>query len=60
LKKELEEWKGKARKIRSEWDSLKAKYSQVEKEHAAMIREIEICQKQRDDCKKENVQGPVL
>jgi hypothetical protein len=29
LKKELEEWKVKARKLRSEWDSLKAKYSQV-------------------------------
>ena len=56
MKKELEEWKSKARKIRAEWDSLKARYSQLEKDHAAMIKDIEHCQKHREDCKKENIQ----
>ena len=51
LKKELEEWKANARKILAEWDSIKTKYSQVEKDHAVMLRDIEVCQKQKDDCR---------
>ena len=47
LRKELDDWKQKASKLRSEVDGLQAKYIQIEKEHEAMKKDMEACDKER-------------
>ena len=47
LEKELDDWKQKASKLRSEVDGLQAKYIQLEKEHESMKRDMAACDKQR-------------
>ena len=47
LQKELDEWKQKASKLRSEVDGLQAKYLQIEKAHNAMKRDQAACDAER-------------
>lgn len=53
LTKELDDWKSKASKLRSEVDGLQAKYIQLEKEHASMKKDMAGCDKKRTSCEKE-------
>jgi uncharacterized protein YaaN involved in tellurite resistance len=55
LKKELDDWKSKSRKIRTELDGIRAKYGQLEKEHNVMVKDIDHCMKHKEACKKENI-----
>ena len=47
IKKELEEWKEKARSLRTEVDALKAKYDQLSKEHEKMKEKYAECEAKR-------------
>ena len=47
IKKELEEWKEKARSLRTTVDGLKAKYDQLSKEHEKMKEKYHECEAKR-------------
>ena len=47
IQKELEEWKEKARSLRTEVDALKAKYDQLSKEHEKMKEKYAECEAKR-------------
>ena len=47
LNKEMDEWKHKASKLRSEVDGLQAKYLEIEKAHNAMKKDAAACDQQR-------------
>ncbi|CAB4069218.1 unnamed protein product [Lepeophtheirus salmonis] len=53
LKKELDEWKGKARKFQVELDELKTKYMELERQHNKMKREFSSCSSERAQCNAE-------
>lgn len=50
LSKELDDWKNKASKLRSEVDGLQAKYLQIEKAHNAMKKDLAACDHERKEC----------
>ena len=47
LSKELDEWKAKSSKLRSEVDGLQAKYLEIEKAHNMMKKEQAVCDQER-------------
>ena len=47
LSKELDEWKAKSSKLRSEVDGLQAKYLEIEKAHNMMKKEQAVCDGER-------------
>ena len=49
LKKELEEWKEKARDLRTTLDALKAKYDQLSREHGKMKEKYAQCESKRNN-----------
>lgn len=53
LTKELDDWKQKASKLRSEVDGLQAKYLQIEKAHNAMKKDQAACDADRKECEGE-------
>jgi len=53
LNKEMDEWKHKASKLRSEVDGLQAKYLEIEKAHNAMKKDAAACDQQRSKCDAE-------
>merc|ERR1712064_151675 len=53
MKKELEEWREKARELRTSVDSLKAKYEQLSREHEKMKEVYAQCEASRDTCMQE-------
>ena len=52
IQKELEEWKEKARSLRTTVDGLKAKYDQLSKEHEKMKEKYHECEAKRFVLKK--------
>ena len=50
---ELEEWKEKSRQLRTNVDSLKAKYDQLLGEHEKMKEVYAQCDSKRDSCMQE-------
>jgi len=53
LSKELDEWKAKSSKLRSEVDGLQAKYLEIEKAHNMMKKEQAVCDGERKECEGE-------
>ncbi|QQP39021.1 Mucin-like spermatophore wall protein 2 [Caligus rogercresseyi] len=50
LKKELDDWKGKARRFQVELDEVKSKYTELERQHNKMKREYAACSSEHEQC----------
>ena len=52
LKKELEDWKDKCRRVNVELEDVRARYENMEKEHSKMMYEFGRCQRETSGCKR--------
>ena len=52
LKKELEDWKDKCRRVNVELEDVRARYEKMEKEHSKMMYQFGRCQRETSGCKR--------
>ena len=52
LKKELEDWKDKCRRVNVELEDVTARYEKMEKEHSKMMYHFGRCQRETSGCKR--------